>query len=210
MKIAVTIPTRGLLFAETVESTFLNYEFPASTTFHIITGLAIPHAHNECVRRALETDCTHILFVEDDMKIMRGTITALIDYVEKTDAKYVGVDYAMRDNDISRTTVWDRDGSIFWTGLGCTLVSREVFELIGKPYFTDEYTVKILNDKPFEYQLKKQKRPYGGQDIYFGLQLREHGIQLHVLPDIRAVHMRCSALHKEEVNDARYPITYLV
>ena len=210
MKIAVTIPTRGLLFAETVESTFLNTEFPADTSFHIVTGLPIPDAHNECVRRALETDCTHILFIEDDMKLTLGTISDMIGYVNETGAKYLAVDYPMRENEIGHTTVWERGGSIYWTGLGCTLVAREVFELIGNPYFTDEYTVKIIKDDPFEYKISKQKRPYGGQDIYFGLQLREHGIKLHVLPDRRAVHMRCDNLQKKEINDAQYQIRYMM
>lgn len=202
----MTIPTRGVIFAETVRTAILSPELPKDSHIFIIENKPIPDSHNECVRRALATDATHVLFIEDDMAIPAHAIEWMCAYAREGE-QYMAVDYspkvgAEHTNFIDQKKVWA-------TGLGCTMISRKVFEQIGDPYFTDTIRVRIDSFHPFQYHKIQQKYEYGGFDIYFGIRCNELGIKIKHMEGLRAEHLRMKCLERIEKNDGQYTITRL-
>jgi len=208
MKIALAIPTRGVIFARTIQSTILSKELPAPIEVIIVAGLPIPLSHNTCISRALQTDCTHILFVEEDMEIPEGAITKMIEKADKG-FEVVAVDYPLTET--VRTTMFEDDGRILWTGFGCTLISRRIFEVIlHDPWLTADNTVYIKGEHPFKYTVmnepERQDKVYGRYDIWFGLQMKEKGIPIVKIPNVKCNHLRMKSWERKTVNNGAHEI----
>ena len=207
MKICVCIPTRGVIFARTILSSILNPELPKDSIIIIVEGLPIPDAHNECIRRALATDCTHILFVEEDVEIPTHGIQTMI-HAGSRGHRYVAIDYLVRKN---ITTVQYADGKPWYTGFGCTLFDRKLFEKeFTDPWLTDQYDVMIIKERPLQYKIQKRsqkdKDTYGKYDVYFGTMCKEKGIAISVIPDMICQHLRVSQWERKEVNEGTFDI----
>lgn len=205
MKVAVCIPTRGVLYARTIRSTVLNPELPSNTPFIIVEGLPIPDAHNECIRRALRTNATHFLFVEEDMEIPEGGVTKMMEEAY-CGHPIVVMDYFVRPN--LKTTFSDGDDKIFF-GFGCTMFHRSIFEeYFSDPWLTDKYDVMIERQHPFAYSIVEGKgeNRYGKFDVYFGIQLREKGIPFYVIPTMMARHLRLKSWERKEVNNGAHEV----
>lgn len=212
MKICVTIPTRGIIFADTIRSTFQNEELLPNTIFKIITNRHIPDSHNQCVMGALETNATHILFVEDDMYIPEGVISSFIDKASHG-VRYVSIDYGFIKDEkgIGNTSVFQNSEGVWWTGLGCTLLDLGMFvQEFEYPFFTDEYKVSFTTTEPFQYTITQSddKHRYGRFDTYFGIQCMKKNIKKVVIPG-RAIHLRSSNLNRTMDNNGLFDIQRL-
>jgi hypothetical protein len=207
MKLALVIPTRGVLFARTVQSTILNPEFPKDSHVIIVSGLPIPDSHNTCIRKALATDCTHIWFVEEDMEIPEHGLETMMAYANEG-APYVAIDYPITIK--WRTTVWTEQKQTLWTGFGCTLIARSVFEgELKDPWLTDKYEVLIEQMHPLKYRVRERKpdpKNYGMFDIWFGLQLQKMGIPIKVLEGKMCNHLRMRSWERKEANQGTHEI----
>jgi hypothetical protein len=73
------------------------------------------------------------------------------------------------------TVVRDKDKSIAWAGLGCTLVKREVFEKMPSPWFVlTSYKIQRQDGKVCFYASQKDGFTHSaGEDTYFFLQARK-------------------------------------
>jgi hypothetical protein len=206
MKICLVIPTRGLIFARTVRSAILNPELPHDSEVVLVQDLPIPDAHNECIAHALDTDCTHIWFVEDDMEVPPTALTWMKKLAEDGN-RYVAVDYDVRPNVSSIS--WDMGKPLF-TGFGCTMFDRTLFEKEFKePWLTDEYWVSIEQQNPFKYHIVQRdtsKDTYGKYDVYFGVQCREKGIAITVVDGVKCNHLRLKTYERKETNHGLYDI----
>jgi hypothetical protein len=69
-----------------------------------------------------------------------------------------------------------------YAGIGITMIDRSVFERVPYPWFRTVH--KVVNN--VEYTI--------GEDVYFYLKLREHGIKSYVTTDILALHIAELAL----------------
>lgn len=190
-KVAVLIPTRGLIYGKTLESLFKS---KIEKEFIIVSGLPIPEAQNEMVRRALETDCSLFLMVEDDTVIPDGALEKMIEM----NCAMVCVDYPVING---WSTIKKKDGEILHCGLGCTLIKRSVFEKLEEPWFI---TDKSLDADTGE--IKDIPMKYGGHDIFFGIKLREAGYKINQLEGFECEHLRCSDLNRREYNNGTYQI----
>jgi len=210
MKICCVIPSRGFIFADTIKSTFLNIELPSDTIFKIITGRPLPDSHNECVKQSLQTDCTHILFVENDISIPQGGITEMIKIIE-SGARHCAIDYGMviNTNPNGNSTIVVEKDKVMWTGFGCTMFDRTIFEKeFSYPYFTDAFQYRIFGSNPLRLHKEEKKGKYGFLDIHWGLQANERGITLHKVKGYRCKHLRLPEFEqfRKQNNDGLYMI----
>lgn len=202
MKLSICIPTRGVIFARTV-NTILH--MPKDSSIIIVEGLPIPEAHNECIRQALLTDCTHIWFLEEDMALSDRQIASMI--VAAQHNRFVTMDYHMNT---SLNCVQYDQGKPIYTGFGCTMFDRTIFEKeFHDPWLTDAYDIMILGMNPFQYKIEKRSydRPvYGKYDVYFSIRCMELGIPIHVIPDMLASHLRLASWERKETNKAPHQV----
>ena len=198
MKISVALPTRGLVFARTLKS-LKNNNINLDLVF-TISGLPIPDCHNEAVRIALRANTDWILLLEDDIELPKGVIKAML----KTDGDIIYCDYPM---DNGSSTVCQVKNKVYWGGLGCTLIKKEVFKKIGEPYFTCNYSWRIERN----FKLTKVKNPnkYGGHDINFGMEAQRLGFKLVKVKVFEAKHLRCQNLTKPMNNKGIFKIQSL-
>ena len=196
-EVIAVMPTRGLIFSETLESLKLNgIELD---NLIIKSGLGIPDAQNWVAKEALKSYTSYVLFVEDDMVVPEGTLQKMI----KMDKAIVAVNYPMENG---CETVCRSKDEVMWCGLGFTLVKRGVLQSFGDNPFTTSRSYRIESTSPL--QLVKQDNPckYGGHDINFCMRARELGFEIAVLPDVEAKHLRCSNLRRDDTNSGVFEI----
>jgi len=198
MKIALVIPTRGILFADTVVSFLRELQVFDDQYIFIISGLPMPESHNECVRQALRTDCSHILFLEEDVVIPSGGLAKMAT-LAMNGADVVHMEYNLEGG----TSVMHIKGELMWCGVGCTLFHRSIFERIGEPYFRNDKTLSYQGDQLVELD---QVNKYGGHDVLLGLQLRKMGVPIVVVPNMQAKHLRMSSWERKTINDGAHNI----
>lgn len=107
-----------------------------------VKGSHLAENRNVLVKQALDTDCTHILWVDDDMTFTMDTFYKLW----KHDVDIVGANCATKTIPPRPTAKNGRD-YVFTTetsvgleevnrlGMGVTLVKADVYKKIGEPYF---------------------------------------------------------------------------
>ena len=195
--IAILLPTRGLIFGDTIWSLENNLENFKNKIITII-GLPIPKAQNEAVKKALANpNYTHFFFCEEDIILPDGALKEML----KMDKDVVCVDYPVAGG---WSTIKKVDGEIQHCGLGCTLIKRKVFETIPEPWFETNKSLDAKTGKILDIPMK-----YGGHDIFFGLKLKEYGFKIYQLEGIECGHLRCMDLNRQEKNDGAYEIFLL-
>ncbi len=190
--------TRGLLFTEVEDAVEKNIEGWPYQIFRT-TNLTIPDSQNYLVEQALKTDATHLLFVEEDTVMPDNAISDMI----FLDADVACVDYGVAG--YSCLTKDKDTDEILWCGLGCTLIKREVFEKLEKPYFRSDKAL-LINDWPDFRWIDAGKQAYGLQDIYFFMKAREKGIIIQQLPG-ECKHLQLDQLGQREINNGLHQIS---
>lgn len=194
--IAVCIATRGLINTWCMESVLKNLEgYPYRIYF--TKDQPIPDAQNTLVSEALAGGQDYLWFVEEDMLIPDGALTAMM----AVQAPVVAVDYPMGNG---YGCVCKKDGKVLWTGLGCTLIERRVFEAIGQPYFRNDQTARITNLEHMEFHIEDVPNKYGGHDILFGLAVNKAGFTIHHLDTMTATHIKIKEYGKPGVNNGMH------
>lgn len=142
-------------------------------------GSIIPQQRNTLVKRALELDMTHILFLDSDMRFPPDTLDVLLSHNEP----FVAVNYPTRRMPIYPTArVKNADGTQFHAlyqqesdeglrevdlvGLGVALIDLDVFRLLPKPWFMFMYHPEIDD--------------YTGEDFFFSHHARNNGVKILV------------------------------
>lgn len=172
-KLAVVLPSRGLMFSETLEELLdeldgFDYEI------YWAHGKSLPECFNEPTERALKDDSVYaVLFCEDDMIIPKGILRKMF----AKQYPVVALDYPFQQDGDS-TCLHDPDGMAFWTGTGFLLVAREVLEQIPKPIWRTDRTFDPFIDKDtiHFWPRKLHKVYYGLHDLNFGLVLYSNGM----------------------------------
>lgn len=178
MNVIVLMPTRGIILTEVQEAVdrelINNRQVP---WFLRVSNMGLPTSRNFLVESALKLDgWTHALLLDDDVIMKEGVLKDLI----KLNADIAVADYPMHyliEGKHSGTVVHDKDKSIAWAGLGCTLVKREVFEKMPSPWFVlTSYRIRRADDGSlgfFAAQSEGSNNPSAGEDTYFFLQARK-------------------------------------
>jgi hypothetical protein len=192
--VVALLPTRGLVFGKTLETLF-DTNFAVKPI--VVSGLPIPEAQNEMVRRGMKTGCPWFLMLEEDMVIPPGALEKMVDM----DKDVVCVDYPVISG---WSTIKKVNGEILHCGLGCTLIKRKVFEVLPEPWFRIDQSIDAKTGEVLDIPMK-----YGGHDILFGLALKEHGFKIYQLEGFECGHLRCPDLNRRESNNGIYNIVSL-
>ncbi len=115
-----------------------------------VDGVKTAGARNMLVKKAIEEDCTHILFIDADHMVNVDMLPCLLGNMEKADV--VSGLVVKKDGEGQQVGFLERhDGKFFQIALpsdglsyevcrcafGCTLINLDVFKDIEKPYFKD-------------------------------------------------------------------------
>lgn len=124
--------------------------------------------HNNCINnpRTIRPH-SHILLLEDDMVIQKGTLKDMLD----ADEDIISCDYPIVKAP-SGTVLYDQDDNAIFTGTGFMLAKKKVFDTMPRPIFRAdiEWTFKQSGDKvKFTAKEVDPDKVYGHHDITFGL-----------------------------------------
>lgn len=202
MKLAVILPSRGLMYSQTLEELLgelegFDYEIFWSH------GKSLPDCFNEPTEKALaDPDVFALLFCEDDMIIPKGILKKmfLVKY------PVVALDYPFKQNGDS-TCLHDPNGMAFWTGTGFLLVAKSVLKQMEKPIWRTDTTYEQAIDKDTMHwwPRKLDKVFYGLHDLRFGLILYSNDMPIYTMEET-AGQRKLKALGKPGVNDGVHDI----
>lgn len=203
VKVAIILPSRGLIFSKTADEILQNLK-GIDHKFFFSHKRPIPECFEEPTAKALkDKSITHLWFIEDDMVLPPTVLKKLID----ADANVIACDYPI--NKDGRGSVFlDNGGNVVFCGTGCLLVKREVFDNLKKPYFTDQIRWTMLN---YGEQIKlvasknDKGEGYGLHDITFCIKLWKAGILIRVLP-VKLGQRKLLSLGKAGSNDGAHNI----
>lgn len=180
VKIAVILPSRGLVFSKTVEE-LLGELAPYDHQIFWSHGRPIPDCFEIPTQEALaDPTFTHLLTVEEDMIIPEGSLKAMLGRNEHA----VAYDYPVTGNS-GGTILYDMDGDAYFTGCGLLLVEMETMRKLKAPIWRVdiEWNMKQVGNKyHFHIKLVDDKKNYGQQDIAFGLRLYYNDTPIKVMP----------------------------
>jgi choline kinase len=162
----------------------MNLVIPDESVFCIATqGYTISENRNYLVYQALKNECTHLLFIDDDMVFPKDTLLRLL-WQKKP---IIGV-VAPQKSFVNETTVVLEDGTVLTkenipktlfkcqhVGTGIELIDVEVFKKLKQPWF-DTITHPTGMTKV-------------GEDAYFSQKACEAGYEIWCDPGIRIGHL---------------------
>jgi hypothetical protein len=141
---------------------------------HFVRDSVLPRARHDLVAMALDQNCTHILFLDSDMRFPKDTLSRLLAHGEPV----VGTNYARRRHPITPVAgdeqgapIYVEDGaeglvSVAYTGLGVMLMDLDFFRRVPAPWFQIGYHPPTGG--------------YVGEDVYLMSLVREHGLSVLV------------------------------
>lgn len=204
MKIAVILPSRGLMFSKTADEILQNLK-GVNHRFFFAHKKPIPDCFEEPTERAMkDEEITHLWFVEDDMVLPFDILKQMINC--QTDV--VAVDYPVSKK--GQGALFKTHDRVIFCGTGCLLVKREVFDKLKKPYFRSDIGWSAINYGKKLVKLTatdrgKNFKTYGLHDVTFGVKLFKAHIPIEVLP-ITLGQRKLVALGKAGTNDGAHQI----
>lgn len=146
-KILICVPTTGISRCVDFYDWFDLIDKPMNTLIHRSHGQSPARNRNIAIEHALENNCTHVFFVDDDVFIPKDGLMKLLAHDEDI---ITGL-YLMRHFPHRPILFRDIDGEgncdyldlipglsgkqeIYSTGLGCVLVKIHVIKALEKPY----------------------------------------------------------------------------
>lgn len=199
-KVAIILPSRGLMFSRTAQEIHANHMTNLSK-FFFAHKLPIPQCFEEPTLRALDDpDITHLWYIEDDMAIP----TIILRQMLLMDEDVVTADYPVTKE--GKGAVFEVGGEVIYCGTGCLLVKREVFAKLAPPYFRSDIrwtplnygkTVKLVGSMFGD-------EGYGLHDVTFGVKLYQAGVKIHVFGTVGQ--RKLVALGKTGTNNGQHKI----
>ena len=165
------------MFSRTAEELLRNLEGYEYDIF-FAHKLPIPECFETPLTEALRGSYTHIFMVEDDMILPDETLSSML----IMDAPVVTMDYPV-SKEGQGAVFKDKSGRVVFTGTGCLLVKREVFDELKAPYFRTDIKWGVANHGDFIRFTPKvipNVPGYGLHDVTFGLKLWKANIPISV------------------------------
>ncbi len=199
-KIAVILPSRGLIFSQTAEELLENLEEYSYDIF-FAHGLSIPDCFNKPLDLALKGPYTHFWIVEEDMILPKNTLKRLL--AKKVPA--IMCDYPM-DSDGRAAIFRDPNGDVIYGGTGCLLVTPQFLKQYKQPIFHTDIAWDIKVGETVELTQRPVKgNLYGLHDVNFSLEAYRKGMPIKVSPVVCG-HRKLKALGKAATNKGEHDI----
>lgn len=201
-KLAVILPSRGLMFSETLEELLSELE---GFNYEIFWAHeeSLPDCFNKPTERALaDPDVFAVLVVEDDMIIPKGILREMF----AENYPVVALDYPFK-KDGDATTHHDPEGYAYYTGTGFILIARQILESLEKPIWRTDVIFDPFIDKDtiHFWPRKLEKTFYGLHDLYFGMILYANSIPVKPM-ERTAGQRKLRALGEKLTNDGSHEI----
>ena len=201
-KIAVILPSRGLMFSQTADEILQNLR-GLPNKFFFSHGKPIPDCFEEPTKAALaDPEVDYLWFIEDDM-ILKPTI---LSEMLATGKAVVTADYPI--NTDNRGAIFEVKRRIIFCGTGCLLVKRAVFDELQAPYFRTDIRWNIKNFGDY-LKLTGHKVAdtdgYGLHDVNFCMNLYRRNIPIHKISKTLG-QRKLIALGKAGTNDGAHQI----
>ena len=177
MKVMVAIPCGDMVHADFAYDLanmvgYTQFAKPEWTLMlYHIKGTYLPRARAALANAAMEQDCTHILWLDSDMRFPKDTLVRLMGHGQAI----VAANYPTRqppfiptamDNDYQPVFGGEGLTDVRVCGMGVMLTTTDVFRKIGKPYFALGYN--------------KKQDDYAGEDTFFCEAARREGLRVQV------------------------------
>jgi hypothetical protein len=154
---------------------------------HIVSSSVVCESRTQLAKEALDSNATHLLWLDSDMYFPASVVLDLLSHKKDIVAATYSTRYApyrtvafTNPNDTNeRLDINNGLHKVWAVGMGCMLVTRQVFEDLPKPWFAHEYN-KTLDT-------------HSGEDIYFCNQAMHHGYEVYVDADIKLAHIGIKA-----------------
>lgn len=151
---------------------------------NILQGASVlPRARQLAIQEAAKGDYSHILMLDDDMLFPRDLLEGLLE----RNLPIVGINYARKNPGAATPMACDLEGKVLsskgkagveevgWLGFGAILINLDAIKTIEKPWF--------------EMRWMEQTQDFMGEDYYFCMKARNHGVKLYIDHDASA---RCA------------------
>ena len=181
-KIAICVPARDVVntgFAYDLAMMMAHWTYKnASNADNIMLytsmGTLIVNQRQDLVIKALEDGCTHILFLDSDMRFPKDTLCRLLAH----DKPIVAGSYATRRLPVKTVAFASDEGwdcvystpdkmgleAVAAVGMGCMLLNTKIFDTMTMPFFMIGYSQKT--------------NQFTGEDIFFCRKARSLGIDI--------------------------------
>jgi len=189
--IAALLPSRGLVHSRTVEAVDRELMDTDSKVFYT-HDKPIPDCFNILSEKFLDSGADFAWFVEEDVVPPEGALKSLLALLESGKSiSFINYPLIKFNNAICYKFFQDE---VVWTGMGCTLVKREVFEKLERPWFKDKHSlVAIMSgsaQRDYRLELRENKDIiYGGQDVYFCSKAFFKGFRIGIVEDLECEHL---------------------
>lgn len=180
--IAICVPVRDHVTAVFAHSLAMLMkkcgETGQRTSLHMVMGSEVAMQRQQLVDEALETSCTHLLWIDSDMKFPTDTILKLLsakkDIVAGNYCTRVSphrpVAFKSAKNLDARSFTGNGLEKVYAVGSGLMLVKREVYENMSRPHYSvtwkDDYTNLV------------------GEDVFFCDKAASYGYEVYIDHDI--------------------------
>lgn len=136
VKLAIATPSTGTIKTKTVESLIKLFKKYPNAYFLSHEGSIIHHMRERLVKKAIDLDCTHLLFVDSDMVFEPEAVTKLLN----RDEDIVGANYNRRSLPLTPTAIIEKSPSngmvkAISIGTGFMLIKLSIFDYLEEPWF---------------------------------------------------------------------------
>lgn len=171
-KLGIAMVTAGMMEARTGFSlATAMLSVPVQMQMFLGIGCYIHNNRDTCVRQAKEAGCSHLLFVDSDVMFGPESIVKLMKHIEGG-LDIVAGRYNKKIYPAQSTVKEDIKvlSEVEFVPTGFLLVNMEVYNKIGKPYFSFENGAE-------------------SEDYYFCMKAKKNGFKVYCDPTIEIAHL---------------------
>lgn len=197
MKIAVCLPTRGIIDTLTIESIIKNLD-DYDHKFYFTHDLPLPNSRIDITDRALADKCDFLWWVDDDMVIPDGFLKKLL---EVADEKTIACGAYYMQNGQKSVFYFKKEAK--QCGFGCSLIHRNIYKNTPQPWYRTN-KVQIWNGTTPSW-MDDPNSTWGGEDIWFYYQAIDvAGFKLKEVGDVG--HLRIHTWGNKYLNNGVHDI----